>query len=133
MNEKLAFQQIAPAANADDATFFRRINLALAGRIPEAAEVRAFLADTSPEKRTKAIDRLLDSPAFVNFFTKSWRGWLLEETANNVDVANGVPEFEAWLSARMRADAPLDKLVTELLAYPLDEPAGAQQVNPRRP
>src|SRR5580692_5255768 len=76
IDEKLKLEQIKPAALADDATFFRRINLALSGKIPEADQVRAFLADASPDKRAKAIDRLLESPEFVSYFTKSWRAWL---------------------------------------------------------
>ena len=51
---------VKPTPRADDATFFRRVNLALAGRIPLPADVRAFVADTDPAKRRKAIDKLLD-------------------------------------------------------------------------
>jgi hypothetical protein len=121
IDEKLKTQQILTASQADDATFFRRINLALAGRIPDVAEVRAFLADTSPDKRARAIDRLLDSPAFVNYFARSWRGWLLDNAAANVDLANDLPNFEGWLRERIRANTPLDRMVSELLTYPLDE------------
>jgi Protein of unknown function (DUF1549)/Protein of unknown function (DUF1553) len=118
VNDKLKAQHVSPTAQADDATFFRRINLALTGRIPDAAAVRAFLADTSANKRARAVDRLLDSSAFVNYFAKAWRGWLLQGTS--ADVADGVPELEAWLNARFGAAAPLDKIVTELLTFPLD-------------
>ncbi len=118
VNEKLNAQHVSPAAKSDDATFFRRINLALAGRIPDATAVRAFLADTSPDKRAHAIDRLLDSTAFVSYFAKAWRAWLLEGTS--ADVADGVSDFEAWLNARISAAAPFDKVVTELLTFPLD-------------
>ncbi len=121
VDEKLKVQQLSRAPRSDDATFFRRINLALAGRIPDIAEVRAFMADPSPDKRARAIDRLLDSPAFVNYMARSWRGWLLDDAAANVDLANGLPDFEGWLRERIRANTPLDRMVKELVTYPLDE------------
>lgn len=120
VNEKLKAQQVSPAPRADDATFFRRINLALAGRIPAPAEVRTFLADSSPDKRAKAIDRLLNSAEFASHLTTSWRSWLIPEAATNPDIANTVQEFEAWLNGRIRAEASLDKIAAELLTYPLD-------------
>src|SRR5687768_495519 len=52
-----------PASKAaDDAEFCRRIYLDLAGRVPSATEVREFLADKDPDKRSKLIDKLLASP-----------------------------------------------------------------------
>jgi hypothetical protein len=117
---QLQAHHVVPAPRADDATYFRRVNLVLAGRIPVPSEVRAFLADTTPDKRAKAVDRLLRSAAFANHLTTSWRGWLLPEAALSPEAANGVPAFESWLHARIRADVPLDRIVTELLTYPLD-------------
>ena len=62
---------------ADDAEFMRRLYLDLAGTIPPVSEVRAFLADTSPDKRRKLIDRLLNSPDYVSHFTNVWAStWL---------------------------------------------------------
>src|SRR5262249_45900565 len=52
-----------PAADlADDATFQRRVYLDTIGTLPTAAEAREFLADKSPDKRSRVIDRLLDRP-----------------------------------------------------------------------
>ncbi|HEV7999009.1 MAG TPA: DUF1549 domain-containing protein [Planctomycetaceae bacterium] len=56
---------IKPASRADDATLFRRLALDLDGRIPTAAESRAYCASTAHDKRTKLVDRLMASPAFV--------------------------------------------------------------------
>src|SRR5687768_2468129 len=57
-------QKITPAAPADDATFLRRVYLDLVGTIPTYEETRAFLADTAPDRRSRVIDRLLESPRF---------------------------------------------------------------------
>jgi hypothetical protein len=120
VGDRLREHKVAPAPPADDATFFRRINLALAGRVPVASELRAFLADPDPGKRAKAVDRLLASPAYANHLTAVWRGWLLPEALTTPEVATAVPAFEAWLRARVRDGVPFDRFVTELLTAPLD-------------
>ncbi|MBN9122872.1 MAG: DUF1553 domain-containing protein, partial [Planctomycetes bacterium] len=104
---------------ADDAAFFRRINLALAGLVPVPSEVRLFLADADPHKRAKAIDKLLASPAYANHMTTTWRGWLLPEAVTDPQIAQTVPGFETWLRARIQTNVPFDRFVTELLTAPL--------------
>src|SRR2546425_5972553 len=47
---------IPHAPLATDQEFFRRVTLDLTGRIPSAADLRAFLADNSADKRAKLID-----------------------------------------------------------------------------
>ncbi len=49
----------------DDSSFLRRIHLDLAGSIPTAKQARDFLSDSSPDKRTNLIDKLLDSPQYA--------------------------------------------------------------------
>jgi len=50
---------------ADDAEFLRRVWLDFDGGIPTAAEARAFLADKSPDKRARLIERLMSAPRFA--------------------------------------------------------------------
>src|SRR5262245_58961555 len=54
--------KVQPAPAADDAEFLRRAYLDVTGRIPRPAEVHAFLADRSADKRRRLIDRLLEGP-----------------------------------------------------------------------
>ena len=56
---------------------FRRASLDLTGVIPKAAEVRAFLADESPDKRAQLIDRLLSRPSHAVHLANTWRTMLL--------------------------------------------------------
>ena len=54
----------------------RRIYLDLTGRIPSSDDVRAFLDDSSPNKRQALIDKLLYSSEFNDRWTM-WMGDLL--------------------------------------------------------
>jgi hypothetical protein len=112
-----------PALAADDAEFLRRVSLDLTGTIPPVSEVRAFLADSTPDKRRRLIDRLLNSPLYVSHFTNVWRlAWLGDGA--EVDNQGLRPGFEAWLRARLTANVGYDRMVREILT---SNPA----VNPR--
>src|SRR5438309_1123860 len=65
VDELLAKGKTALPAKASDEVFLRRITLDLTGQIPTPDELRAFLADTNPDKRTKLIDRLLSGQAYA--------------------------------------------------------------------
>jgi hypothetical protein len=111
---KLAAAKIEPAANADDAEFLRRVSLDIAGRIPRAFEVRDFLEDTTPDKRKRLVERLLERSAYVNNFANVWRDLLLPQV-NNPQVRGLIPSFEDWLRPRIRENVPYDQMIRELL------------------
>ena len=66
------------AARSIDTEFFRRAKLDLNGHIPSAADTRAFLKDSSSNKRTKLIDQLLNDQAFAEHWTDRLSVMLLE-------------------------------------------------------
>lgn len=110
-------QDVKPSSRADDAEFLRRVYLDIAGRIPRVAEVREFLDDTSSDKRVRVVEKLLDSPLYVNHFTNYWRSLLLGQQTNNARFFE--PTFNAWLNGRLRDNVGYDALVRELLTAPL--------------
>ena len=67
-----------PVAPASDAEFLRRVSLDLIGMPPSVEELRAFLADPSPDKRARAIDRLLESPLFARHWATTLDIMLME-------------------------------------------------------
>ncbi|MGJ5813734.1 DUF1549 domain-containing protein [Paludibaculum fermentans] len=81
---KLEADGISPAALSSDEEYFRRIKLDLTGRIPTAAEIRAFVADTNPAKRDEMVDKLLYSPEFVD----KWTVWLGDLLQNSITASN---------------------------------------------
>jgi hypothetical protein len=66
--KKLKTLGLPPSPLADDGTFLRRVTVDIAGRLPTLDETKSFLADASPDKRNKVIDRLLDSDDYAEFF-----------------------------------------------------------------
>ena len=112
---------VTPAPRADDAEFFRRVHLDLAGRIPSVTEVRDFLDDDRPEKRRLWVERILqadpDDPsyrdAYAAHFANVWRAALLAQT--NIQAQIQQPALEAWLRQRLKTNAGYDRLVRELL------------------
>jgi hypothetical protein len=136
--ERWTADGVKPAPLADNAETLRRLYLDLAGRIPRVVEVRDFLDDTAPDKRQRAIERLLENPdyshQYVNHFTNVWRALLVTQT-NNQQVQFLVPSFEAWLRQRVRANTPYDVLVRELLTASVSFSARnqGQVMNQREP
>lgn len=96
------------APQADDAEFLRRVYLDLAGRIPSADEVRAFLASAEPAKRQQLVDQLLASPDHVARM-QQWLHVMLMERLGEHD------EWTGYLKASVEANKPWDRLVRELL------------------
>jgi hypothetical protein len=118
--ERWAKEGVTAAPVADDAEFLRRASLDLAGRIPSVAEVRAFLADKSPDKRAKAVERLLSGPAYVNHFANTWEKLLVPENdPQNFRLRLFLPPFQAWVREQFADNKPYDKMVRELLTTPL--------------
>src|SRR5262245_14307259 len=76
--------ETTPAAPlADDAEFLRRLYLDVAGVIPPADKVAAFLNDQDPGKRAKVIDELLASPLYGRHMADIWQAMLLPRTSDN--------------------------------------------------
>src|SRR4051812_32292799 len=61
----LAAERANVASCSSDDEFLRRVTLDLTGTIPTSEEARAFLADRTPDKRVRTIDRLLASSAYT--------------------------------------------------------------------
>jgi hypothetical protein len=114
-------KDVKPAPRTDDAEFFRRIHLDLAGRIPSVTEIRDFLDDDRPNKRRLWVDRILQGDAadssyrhaYVNHFTNVWRAWLLAQTNQQAQFQQ--PALETWLRSRLKTNVGYDRMVRELL------------------
>ena len=111
---KLKALGIPPSAVADDSTFLRRVTLDLTGRLPTVEEARQFLADTDPGKRDKLVDRLLDSPAYADYFANKWSAVLRNKRNNGNDIPY-THRFHAWIRGALQQNMPYDQFVRSIL------------------
>jgi hypothetical protein len=109
---------VVPSRRATDAEFLRRVTLDVCGRLPEPAEVEAFVADKAPDKRAKLIDRLLDSPEYVDLRTLHL-GDLLRvnpyKLGGNIGGERGAALLTEWIHDTVRDNLPYDQFVRQLI------------------
>jgi hypothetical protein len=104
---------IDPAHLSDDSTFLRRVTLDLVGRTPTAAEARAYFEDRSPDKRSRAIRQLIESPEHALHL-----GNVLDELIQGRYA--GDREFIGYLRRSVQQRRSWDRLFSELLLGPWD-------------
>lgn len=105
---------LKPSPLADDATFLRRLTIDLCGRLPTADEVKAFLADTAADKRTKLVERLLDSPDYPAYFAMKWGSILRNSNLAGADQASYA--FHNWIKDSIARNRPYDEFVRGVVA-----------------
>jgi hypothetical protein len=116
--DRLAFARlqrlrVVPADLADDATFLRRAWLDVCGVLPSPDGVRRFLADASPDKRSRLIDELLERPEYADFWAMKWADRL---GCNQRFVGKtGAIKYHAWIRHQMAANVPEDVFAQRLL------------------
>ena len=112
---KLKLLGIPASPVADDATFLRRVYVDVTGGLPNAGEVAKFLADQDPKKRDKAIDRLLDSSEYADYFTNKWNMVLRNKKRGNDDLGSTYA-FYRWIWNSLYNNKPYDQFVREIIA-----------------
>jgi hypothetical protein len=75
--KKLRQLHLPPSPYCTDTEFIRRVYLDTCGILPTPAEVEAFLANGSPDRRAKLIDRLLERPEYIDYWAHKWSDLLL--------------------------------------------------------
>jgi hypothetical protein len=117
---------VTPAPKADDATFLRRAYIDIVGTIPPVDVTTSFLADASPDKRKKLVDRLLDSPEYAEHWMNYWDDVLMgrESKSNQVDRI----AFRYWLRARFAANSPWDRIVRDLVTASGQNSIGGRKI-----
>ena len=115
VDEVLGAQQealgIPHSPPASDAAFLRRATLDAIGLIPTPEAVRAFLADDSPDKRTRLVDELIGNDEFAEQW--AWFFGDLFRLAHQVGPVRN--PFQSWIKEWLTTDRPYDEVVRDLL------------------
>ncbi len=104
---------LKPSPRSSDATFLRRAYLDTIGVLPTSAEVRAFLANPSSDKRDRVIDELLARPEFVDYWTYKWSDVLLVN--GRLLRPQAVKAYYSWLRERVAENTPWDEMVRQIV------------------
>ena len=109
---KIERDGIPHAAPAGDAEFLRRVQLDLVGRIPMPREVREFVADRAPDKRSNKIEELLSREEF----SEKWAYFYMDLFRANGKMGRGRELFHYWLKENIRSDRPYDEWVRAIIS-----------------
>ena len=102
------------AKPADDETYLRRVSMDLIGMPPTPAEITAFSLDPSPDKRAKAVDRLLARPEFGQNWGRYWRDVILYRRADDrAMLASGA--IGDYLTEQFNKNAPWDQIARSFI------------------
>jgi hypothetical protein len=99
---------LQPAARCTDGQFLRRLSLDLLGRIPTEPELEAFLQ--LPD-RSAAIERMLGSQEFDEFWALNWTTQLYGYAENSADSEM----LQHWLVEQITAQRGYDETVRRLI------------------
>ena len=104
---------VTPSERADDGEYARRVSLDIVGHIPAYQRLVQFLNDSSPDKRARLVDELLDDPDYAEQFSTIW-GNLLIGRAQNRRTNRGV--LERWIKRQFEKNARYDQFVYDLIS-----------------
>lgn len=108
-------QDITPPAILTDAAFLRRVFLDTVGVPPSENDVRNFVSETSPDKRSRIIDELLTDERWADHWTSYWQDVLAENPTLINASLNTTGPFRWFLYDALRDDKSMDRIVTELI------------------
>ena len=108
---KLKRFHIRPSNLTDDGAFLRRVCLDITGALPPPDRVREFLSNPDPQKRSRLIDVLLNSPEYDEYWT-----FLFSDLFRVRGHYGWLHMFWEWVRSRVAANTPYDQIARELIA-----------------
>lgn len=125
---KLEAVGLRPARPADRRSLIRRVSFDLNGLPPTAAEIEAFVQDTSPDAFVRVVDRMLHS---VHYGERWGRYWL--DVARYADTKGYIfteerafpysYTYRDWVIRALNEDLPFDRFLLRQIAADLLPPA----------
>jgi hypothetical protein len=109
---------VKPAKEADRVTQIRRLSFDLTGLPPSPEQVRAFVADKSPDAYEKLVDRLLASPHFGERMAVWWLDLVryADSIGYHSDNPMNVWPYRDYVIHAFNSNMPFDRFTVEQLA-----------------
>ena len=111
--DQLEQLQLSPAPLAGDATFIRRVYIDTIGTLPTPEEVREFLSDNSPDKRSHLIEALFARPEFIDYWAYKWSDVLLVN--GQLLRPKAVKAYYLWIREQVEKNTPWDRFARQIL------------------
>jgi hypothetical protein len=115
---KLKKLNVRPSELSSDSEFIRRIYLDTVGKLPTSEEVRKFIADSDPEKRSRLIDSLIETPEWVHLRTLKMADMLRvhpRRLGNGQFGERAAVLFHEFIRDSVVENKPYNKFVHEVL------------------
>lgn len=102
-----------PHTEVAESLLLRRLYLDLVGIPPTLAELQGYQVDTTPDKYSVLVNKLLQSPEFVEHWVKQLDLMFMERRANT-NIAQ--LDWEEYLRKSLSSQQPFNQLCTEILS-----------------
>jgi cytochrome c553 len=110
---------VEPVGDAADRTWLRRVTIDLTGLPPTLDEIAAFDADTSAERDTHVVDRLLASDAYAERWGRHWLdvARFAESSGKERNVVYSFAwRYRDWVLDAFRQDMPYNEFIEKQIA-----------------
>jgi hypothetical protein len=114
---------LTPLPKADKRTLLRRVYIDLTGVPPDAADMAAFLADSSPGAYEKVVDKLLASPRYGERWGRHWldiwrySDWYGYRKTGQVRYSQRhIWRWRDWTIESLNRNKPYSRMIEEMLA-----------------
>jgi len=120
---RLEEEKLTPASPAPKAAWLRRASFDLTGLPPTLEALDAFLDDTAPDARARAVDRLLASPAYGERMAMDWLdvARFADTFGYQADVEMDMWPWRDWVIKAFNENLPYDEFITWQIAGDLLE------------
>ena len=107
---------LSPAAG--DRQLIRRLSLDLTGLAPTPRFAEAFAASEDPDKLERAVDALLDSPAYAERWAAVWLDLAryADSTGHGSDPLRTIWRYRDWVIGAYDRNLPFDEFTVQQLA-----------------
>ena len=113
-NNKWQRLRMQPNKLCSDQVFIRRLYIDLCGRLPNEEEYHAFINDKTANKRDLLVDKLVQSPDFMDLWAMKFSELLQIRTDNNYDLKN-VILYSSWVRDQFHQGKKFNAITHQLI------------------